>query len=436
MISKQFFNKKKNDPNTSTSSDNSSCTGTNTHKYAHANAHAHAHIHKKAHMVKKLDYCNLNCCKIEKQLDCCTPQFLILDKLCQGWTTVSTTGDAIIPKDLEVSYQDNSSIGTGAPENLTENATAYVIFNSVYDRYGNNVLFPGNGSINFNYNTYKNNIDDNSLDVSTVWNVPNQVYGNLINFGQTNANLTLFGKYYSYFYYTTSTDASVQNCGGNGCTDVVNDITENLYQGWRGMTWTQFISSQIPYSSNSVNNNAVPDFGFGISNDGIYIPPQIIPTNGTVYSHIPTGSYDIVYDNALWAYLFVNTNRYADGENCNKLDQIFGWYVNIYTNQLILLQNLSDLGLSTTDDLLSLNSTSLENLSPLQLHKLNQLNKFYTISLKAIGMVKSNPKEGGNILVVDCKCDDKFLVAINTAKSNISWTNNEGEYVLVVSKLC
>jgi hypothetical protein len=383
----------------------------------------------------------ISCCLIEKPIDCCTPQFLILDKLRQGWSDVSTTGGANIPKELAVQYLDYDSINSSVITDLSGNAS--VVFNNVYDRCGNKVLFPGAGLINFNYNTY-NDVNGNSMGISVVWKVSNQVYQSgltdLLDLGTINANYTLYVKYYAYFYYTTEdTKVSVQNCNTSGldnCTDVLPGITENLYKGWRGMSWSHFIENQIPYSGSSVNNGNVPDFGFGTSSNGQYIPPAIIPTGATVYSHIPTGSYDVNYDNALWAYLFVNTHRYSGIESCGKLDQVIGWYVNIYTNQLILLQNLPELGLTTTDNLLDLISIPLEDINLTDLTKLKELNKFYKISLNVVTKVKMDPKEQGNIIMINEKCSGDWLVAVNTAKSNISWTDNTGEYVIVMSKLC
>lgn len=263
----------------------------------------------------------------------------------------------------------------------------------------------------------------------------NNVYSNLINLGTVNSTYTLFGKFYAYFYYTTSTSASFQDCVGQTCSDALTSITDTLYQGWRGMNWSQFISNQIPYSSNSpVTNNSTPDFGFASSNNGFYSPPTIVPNVNNVYSNEPITSYEINYDNVLWAYLFVQTHRYSGIEVCSKLDQVFGWYVNFNTNQVILLQNLPELGLTTTDNLEYYNNIVCENLTLQDMKKYKELQKLYDVSSKAIYKVKNDPKETGNIIEVEINCE-KWLIAINTAQSSVAWTDNTNEYVIVASKL-
>jgi hypothetical protein len=408
---------------------------------------------KKEKVHKKQKPCDISCCVSEKPIDCCTPQYIILDKLRQGWSDVATTGGENIPKDLSVQYSLDI-INDDASGNILSTAT--VQFNSVYDRAGNKVLFPGSGDIIFNYETYLD-VSGNSQNISVDWEVPNEVYGNTVlepsvafrsastpraiyssflNLGSVNASLTLYGKYYSYFYYTVVDGSGSFLTDTSGSNYAITSIRNDLYQGWRGMSWSEFIANQIPYSGNSVNNNSIPDFGFGNSATGVYIPPGVIPTGANFYSQVPTGSYDIIYDNTLWAYLFVNTHRYVEVESCGKLDQVLGWYVNIYTNQLALLQNLYDLELTTQDNLAYLINQDIESLTPIELKKLKELNKFYNISLTAITKVKSDPKEQGNIIVIDDKCLGKWLVAINNAKSNVCWTDNSGEYVIVMTKLC
>lgn len=393
---------------------------------------------KKDKTDKRDKLCVFDCCIPEVQLDCCSPQFLILDKLRQGWDDVAVSGGSNIPKELVVEYNGYNTINNST-SGISNTSTASVKFNNVFDRCGNNVLFPGNGTIVFNYNTYLNPPLLNSLDVAVTWNVSNQVYNNLLNLGQVNTNFELFGKYYAYFYYTTigaGQTTWAKDCSGNTCSNLVNGITETLYQGWRGMTWSQFITNQIPYSSNSVNNNLTPNNGFANSSNGVYTPPNVVPTNATIYTQTPTGSYNVVLDNALWAYLFVNTNRYIGIEACGKLDQVIGWYINLQQNQLILLQNLPELGLTTLDNLEQLNNTDIDDLTPSDLKKFKELSRFYSISLKAIDLVKNDPKESGNIVMVEEKCSGRWLVAVNVANSTLPWTNNNNEYVVVVSKLC
>jgi hypothetical protein len=382
--------------------------------------------------------CKKNCCDSEKTLDCCSPQFLILDKLVQGWSDVSTTGGENIPLELEVSYNDYSSIDNNdISGGQTYNSSASVIFNNVYNRCGNKVAFPGSGEINFNYSTYEDNDSSgNDLNINVNWDVSNNVYGNLINLGTVNAEYELFGKYYAYFYYTTSTSSSFRDCDDQSCSNALTSITNNLYQGWRGMTWTQFISNQIPYSSNSVNDNSTPNFGFGDSNNGSYSPPTIIPSGSNVYSNKPINSYQINYDNVLWAYLFVQTHRYSGTEICSKLDQVFGWYVNLNSdsNQVILLQNLPEFGLTITDNLEFYNDKTCDELSFQDKKKYSELLKLFDVSSKVIYKANNNPKECGNIIEIEINCE-KWLVAVNVAKSSVSWSNNNNEYVMVASKL-
>jgi hypothetical protein len=392
-------------------------------------------------MFKKSGHkvCEKKCGCCEKAPDCCTPQFLILDKLRQGWSDVSVSGGQNIPLELAVDYSSYSSIdasdvsGTGVSDGNTYDSSANVVFNNVYDRYGNKVPFPGNGNITFEYQTYAD-VSGNSNNIEVNWAVANNVYGSLINLGTVNSTCSLFGKFYAYFYYTTDTTGSfLRNPTGIG--DVVTSVTNNLYQGWRGMSWSQYITSQIPYSSNTpVTNNAEPDVGFADMTNGQYNPPSVVPTSANVYSNTPVSSYEIVYDNVLWAYLFVNTHRYSSSEICCKSDQVLGWYANTGVSQLILLQDLPELGLVTTNDLLTYSTTPYEDLSRQDCKKYRELQKLYDLTLRAINAVNNDPKECGNIVEVEICCE-RWLVAINTANSNLSWSENNNEFAVVVSKL-
>jgi hypothetical protein len=379
--------------------------------------------------------CKTDCCILEKPLDCCTPQFLILDKLRQGWSDVSTTGGKNIPLELEITYDSYSNINSlNVSGGLSYSSTASVIFSNVYDRCGNKVSFPGSGVIQFNYLTYIEPNGDNE-NITINWNVSNNVYGNLINLGTVNSEFNLFGKFYAYFYYITNQVGNFQNCGNETCSSALTSITNNLHQGWRGMTWTQFISNQIPYSSNTpVTNNSTPDIGFASANNGLYSPPLIVPNSANVYSNEPISSYTINYDNVLWAYLFVQTHRYSGVEICSRLDQVFGWYVNLNSNQLILLQNLPEFTLSITDNLEYYNNLASNSLTLQDIKKYNELQKLYDVSSKAIYKVKNDPKETGNIIEIKI-CNEKWLVAITTAQSSLAWSDNSNEYVIVVSKL-
>lgn len=379
--------------------------------------------------------CKTKCCVLEKPLDCCTPQFLILDKLRQGWSDVSTTGGENIPLKLEITYDEYSNIDTtNVVGGNTYNSTASVLFNNVYDRCGNKVAFPGSGEIEFKYDTYVD-LSGNNQNIQVNWDVSNNVYGDLINLGTVNSKYKLFGKFYAYFYYTTSTSDSFQDCNGETCSNALTSITNNLYQGWRGMNWSQFISNQIPYSSNDVNTSGlIPQTGFASSNNGSYYPPTVVPSGANIASNEPITSYKIKYDNVLWAYLFVQTHRYSGVEVCAKLDQVFGWYVNFNTSQIILLQNLPELGLTTTDNLEYYSNLACDTLTLQDMKKYKELQKLYDVSSKAIYKVKSDPKEIGNIIEVEIYCE-KWLIAINTAQSSVAWTDNTNEYVIVASKL-
>ena len=380
--------------------------------------------------------CKTKCCVSEKPLDCCTPQFLILDKLRQGWSDVSTTGGENIPLELEITYDGYSDIDAfnvrGGNKYIS---TASVLFNKVYDRCGNKVAFPGSGVIYFTYDTY-DDPSGNKQNFQIDWDVSNNVYGDLIDLGSLKSKIKLFGKFYAYFYYTTpNTTASFQDCGSETCSNAITSISETLYQGWRGMAWSQYISNQIPYSSNSpVTNNTTPDVGFANPDNGTYKPPTVIPFGGNVKSNNPIDSYEINYDNVLWAYLFVQTHRYSGIEVCSKLDQVFGWYVNFNTSQIILLQNIPELGLTTTDNLEYYVNLAYDALTIQDRKKYKELRKLYDVSSKAIYKVKSDPKEIGNIIEVEISCE-KWLIAINTAQSSVAWSDNTNEYVIVASKL-
>lgn len=139
------------------------------------------------------------------------------------------------------------------------------------------------------------------------------------------------------------------------------------------------------------------------------------------------------------AFSFVNEVRYLNYEECGKLDQVTGWSVDLQTGDLYFYQNLPDLGLSTSDSRATLLNTAPTSLTPYDRRKLQEMEPFWKLSLKAVERVRENPKTEGNICEIKDKCGNKFLVAINRADGQ-SPTNSvcdyNSQYSIVVVKLC
>ena len=143
---------------------------------------------------------------------------------------------------------------------------------------------------------------------------------------------------------------------------------------------------------------------------------------------------------------FVNTVRYLNFEECGKLDQVVGWYVDVQTGNLWFYQDLPELGLigapsaggNGGDQRAVFLNTSATDMTPYDRRKLAEMEPFWKLSLKAIERVRENPKTEGNICEIKDKCGNRFLVAINRAESQESASICEynSEYSIVAVKLC
>ncbi len=142
---------------------------------------------------------------------------------------------------------------------------------------------------------------------------------------------------------------------------------------------------------------------------------------------------------AFYAYTFVQTHRYLNFEACGKLDQVVGWIVDTSDGDLVLLQNLPDLNLTTAISRATLIGEPTTSLSSVEKAQLYALNIFYKASLKAIEAVGGNPKEEGNIVTVTDKCGQKWLLAINRRQypdATNGVCDNNTQYVIVGIPLC
>lgn len=141
----------------------------------------------------------------------------------------------------------------------------------------------------------------------------------------------------------------------------------------------------------------------------------------------------------LASYAFVNEVRYLNYEECGKLDQVTGWSVDLQTGDLYFYQNLPDLGLSTADSRAALLLTPASSLSPYDRRKLQEMEPFWKLSIKAVERVRENPKTEGNVCEIKDKCGNRFLVAINRVDGQ-SLGNGvceyNSQYSIVAVKLC
>ena len=173
---------------------------------------------------------------------------------------------------------------------------------------------------------------------------------------------------------------------------------------------------------------------------GILNPDDTVFGTGTNVQNLATGNsgtlvVDAAEENAFYAYLFVNVERYLTFESCGKKDQVVGWYLNTQTGQLQLFQALPDLNLQTTTTRYALDSVAVSTLSSIQKQQLYALNVLYKASVKAIAAAQGNPKTEGNIVQVTDKCGQKWLIAVNRAGSaDVCETNTE--WVIVAVPLC
>lgn len=170
-------------------------------------------------------------------------------------------------------------------------------------------------------------------------------------------------------------------------------------------------------------------------------------------------------NNEISAWVFVNQVRYLNYEECGKFDQVIGWTVDLQTGDLYFYQNLPDLGLTgmgystanktTGDSRAFLLNTAPTSLTPYDRRKLQEMEPFWKLSLKAVERVRENPKTEGNICEIKDKCGNRFLVAVNRAvgqngfplasNSGTAYTPNtqgasvcdyNSRYSIVAVKLC
>lgn len=141
----------------------------------------------------------------------------------------------------------------------------------------------------------------------------------------------------------------------------------------------------------------------------------------------------------LTSYAFVNEVRYLNYEECGKLDQVTGWSVDLQTGDLYFYQNLPDLGLSTVDSRAALLNTAPTSLTPYDRRKLQEMEPFWKLSIKAVERVRENPKTEGNICEIKDKCGNRFLVAINRVDGQALGNGvceYNSQYSIVAVKLC
>jgi hypothetical protein len=164
--------------------------------------------------------------------------------------------------------------------------------------------------------------------------------------------------------------------------------------------------------------SGIPTSVFTRGGSQVEVPVQTAET--------PNGEGVYLGNNELAAFAFVNQVRYLNYEECGKADQVLGWSVDLQTGELYFYQNLPDLGLTglaypgsgtttTGDDRAFLLNTPPSSLTPYDRRKLQEMEPFWKLSLKAVERVRENPKTEGNICEIKDKCGNRFLVAINRA---------------------
>lgn len=236
-----------------------------------------------------------------------------------------------------------------------------------------------------------------------------------------------------------------------GWVDVATSGSTNMITTILGVTGSV---SWVPATINDRAGNAIPVPIGGTGSDGAI--PSIFGTGSTgspVINLIQTTDVgitggvvtDILTDNtaistylnnALYAYIFVNTMRYQSFEACGKVDQVVGWLVNTSTGQLELFQALPELNLSLSDNRGQLIAIPTDAMTSVQKQKLYNLNNLYKLSTSAIARVEANPKEEGNICEFTDKCGQKWLLAINRANSQPSVITANAQFVIVGIHLC
>lgn len=163
-------------------------------------------------------------------------------------------------------------------------------------------------------------------------------------------------------------------------------------------------------------------------------------TLGAVYDRdgnaVTTNGLPDASSNNLTAFYFVNAVRYLMTEECGKLDQVMGWYVDTQSGELVMYQNLYDLNLSPSVSRATLLNKATAELTAIEVKQLKNLEPFWKLSLKAVERVQGNPKEEGNICEISDKCGNRYLVAVNRADGTKSVCAYNSAYSIVVVKLC
>jgi hypothetical protein len=167
-------------------------------------------------------------------------------------------------------------------------------------------------------------------------------------------------------------------------------------------------------------------------------------SNNVVVNADPSGN--IVGQLTQTAMGFVNTVRYLNFEECGKLDQVVGWYVDVQSGNLWFYQDLPELGLvgaagdvpTNGDQRAVFLNTPVDATTPQDRRKLAEMEPFWKLSLRAIERVRENPKTEGNICEVKDKCGNRFLVAINRglSQNQASVCDYNSTYSIVAVKLC
>ena len=137
------------------------------------------------------------------------------------------------------------------------------------------------------------------------------------------------------------------------------------------------------------------------------------------------------------AYLFVNEVSYSDYEVCGKLDQVFGWSVNITTGNLYCYIDIPELGLNTDISRYVLINSSVTNFTIAEKNQLKSIDQLWKLSILAVERVKQNPKTEGNICEITDKCGNRYLIVINRAYAQgepSSYSNDK--FSIVAIKLC
>lgn len=169
------------------------------------------------------------------------------------------------------------------------------------------------------------------------------------------------------------------------------------------------------------------------------VPPEVYTRGGQLVV-VPTTLGDITLGNLeRAAYAFVNEVRYLSHEECGKLDQVIGWSVDMLSGNLYFYQDLPELGLSISDQRVVLLNKTLDQQTHYDKKKLQEMEPFWKLSMKAVERINENPKTEGNICEIKDRCGNKFLVAINRVvgqADGVSVCAYNSRYSIVVVKLC